>query len=398
MEAIKVQNTRSNTATTRDYGEGSVYLRTDGRWSGKYKDSSMSTPKYVYGKTEAEAKRKLREAKKQIARGIIQNQRVMMSEYVKCWLYTFKQSALEDGSFDRMEDTYNTHIQERFSQCQICSVTSTELQEFLNGTTESMSWSNAKKIKQILDECFTHAFTEGDISKNPMVNVNLPKKSRYKPVKDMVVLEDDECRALEAVADMENRQGNILYTHANVIIFMLHTGLRRGEMLGLQWNDIDFEKRTVSITKSLVQVKNRKAKAGELIYQWILKKPKSESGTRIIPLNSKAIKALMAHRSVCEWLGIDSEFIAVSKNNKPLSKNSFRDTINLMLKMAEIHKPTFSVHQLRHTFASRALCKKIAIAVVSKWLGHKDISTTYDTYIHLFEHEKEESIILLEAM
>ncbi|PRR86825.1 Tyrosine recombinase XerD [Clostridium luticellarii] len=68
-----------------------------------------------------------------------------------------------------------------------------------------------------------------------------------------------------------------------------------------------------------------------------------------------------------------------------------------MLEKADIDKP-LTIHQLRHTFASRALKAGVSISVVSQWLGHADISTTYDTYIHVFKKEKEEALKLLEAM
>ena len=87
----------------RGYGEGSVYQRKDGRWVGKYKDEKMLKPRYVYGKTEAEARRKLREFKKTIVHGITDCRKVLLSTYIERWLYTFKAAAVENTSFDRLE-------------------------------------------------------------------------------------------------------------------------------------------------------------------------------------------------------------------------------------------------------------------------------------------------------
>ena len=94
----------------RGYGEGSVYQRKDGRWVGKYKDEKMLKPRYVYGKTEAEARRKLREFKKTIVHGITDCRKVLLSTYIERWLYTFKAAAVENTSFDRLESVYYTHI------------------------------------------------------------------------------------------------------------------------------------------------------------------------------------------------------------------------------------------------------------------------------------------------
>ena len=97
----------------RGYGEGSVYQRKDGRWVGKYKDEKMLKPRYVYGKTEAEARRKLREFKKTIVHGITDCRKVLLSTYIERWLYTFKAAAVENTSFDRLESVYYTRISSR---------------------------------------------------------------------------------------------------------------------------------------------------------------------------------------------------------------------------------------------------------------------------------------------
>ena len=86
--------TEKVTKTNRHYGEGSVYQRKDGRWVAKYRDEEMAKPQYLYGSTEAEVRRKLRDWKKQTARGLTACKKVFFRDYADNWFYTFKQHSV----------------------------------------------------------------------------------------------------------------------------------------------------------------------------------------------------------------------------------------------------------------------------------------------------------------
>ena len=301
----------------RGYGEGSVYQRKDGRWVGKYKDEKMLKPRYVYGKTEAEARRKLREFKKTIVHGITDCRKVLLSTYIERWLYTFKAAAVENTSFDRLESVYYTHIKPTLGGFQLGNIKAVDIQTLLNQKSTEYSYTIVKMIRQILSEVFQHAYTEGDILKNPMANVIMAKRSKFKPERKMLILEDAEVKRLEEAAREKYGTGRPLFVHGNLIVFMLHTGLRCGEVLAREGSESEVVRVTVSV---------RRVRAGG---------------------------------------GID----------KPLT-----------------------IHQLRHTFASRALNAGVSISVVSKWMGHASISTTYNIYIHAMEQERLTALDVLEAM
>ena len=95
--------TEKVTKTNRHYGEGSIYQHKDGRWVAKYRDEAMAKPQYLYGSTEAEVRRKLRDWKKQTARGLTACKKVFFRDYADNWFYTFKQHSVENSSFDRHE-------------------------------------------------------------------------------------------------------------------------------------------------------------------------------------------------------------------------------------------------------------------------------------------------------
>ena len=91
-----------------------------------------------------------------------------------------------------------------------------------------------KKINFLLSELFQYAHSEGDIAKNPMRNVKMPKKTLFKQKRTILVMEDEEVQALEQVATLTCRNGTPQIMHANAIVFLVHTGLRCGELQSIE--------------------------------------------------------------------------------------------------------------------------------------------------------------------
>ena len=382
----------------RKYGEGSIYQRKDGRWVAKFKGEGMTKPRVVYAKSEPEAKRKLRELKKDAAKGLVKSTSRRFGDYADQWLYTFKLHSVEDSSFDKYESAYLTHIKPAFGKMQLASIHSEQLQKLLVEKSQTLSLTVVKIIYIILSEIFSYAHSEGDLSRNPMHNVKMPKKATFKPEREIVALESDEVRAVERIAEMKNKNGRPCIMQAHALVFLVHTGLRCGEFLALKWSDIDFESRIVTVNKNLsmvydrdkdgVRIKHKKAR---------IKCTKTASGNRIVPLNTKAIAALNSLKAVYREMDIVSNSVAVTRKGTTLSSDQLRRVLRRVLAYAGIDKP-FTLHQLRHTFATQALNAGIPITVVSKWLGHANISVTYNTYIHVLESAEAAAVELLEVI
>ena len=142
---------------------------------------------------------------------------------------------------------------------------------------------------------------------------------------------------------------------------------------------------------------NRDRKPGQKHRNAKIKGTKTVSGNRIVPLNEKAVHALRSLQQIYRMLGVRNDLVLVSRNGKVLSNAQLRRVLDRVLRKANIDKP-FTLHQLRHTFATRTLKAGVPISVVSKWLGHANISTTNNTYIHVLCSEEKDAAELLKAM
>ena len=179
------------------------------------------------------------------------------------------------------------------------------------------------------------------------------------------------------------------YSYENQYRFILQTGLRTGELIGLKWSDIDFDNRTMKIERTM----EYRYKVGE----WRVGPPKSKSGYRTIPLTDEAIRILKEQRAKnrslklipIEWT--DTVFLC---RKGTLVKNSTYDT-GLFKYCDRVGIPRFSMHVLRHTFATRCIEGGMKPKTLQKILGHSNIGITMNLYVHITEDEKHREIDLV---
>ena len=179
------------------------------------------------------------------------------------------------------------------------------------------------------------------------------------------------------------------YSYENQYRFVLQTGLRTRELIGLKWEDIDFENRTMKIQRTM----EYRYKVGE----WRVGPPKSKSGYRTIPLTEEAIRILKNQRAKNRSLKVipiewkDTVFLC--RKGIPV-KNSTYDT-GLFKYCDRVGIPRFSMHVLRHTFATRCIEGGMKPKTLQKILGHSNIGITMNLHVHITEDEKHREIDLV---
>ncbi len=316
---------------------------------------------------------------------------ITVGEYIKKWLYNIKLNELKPSSFDRIEQTVTHQILPYIGDIPLIKLRSDDIQDMINTLRNKYSYSTIKKTYEGINSCLKYALRKHDVNYNAAECVVIPKNME-KSKNDIHFFTAEETEKIKNESVSCYRNGKRIYRLGELIIFLVNTGLRIGEALALKWSDIDLKKQTVNVRGNVVYVKKRdkdspKETSG---YNWKEQSTtKTRSGSRIVPLNSEAIRALISLK------GINGRYDFVfsnAKGNRIYARNVDR-MFRAILKRCSI-APT-GVHTLRHTFASCLFAKGVDVKTVSELLGHSEIGITYDTYIHLIQ---EQHIVAVETL
>ena len=273
---------------------------------------------------------------------------------------------------------------------QLSQLSIDDVQEMINQLKKKeLSYSSIKKAYEAINECCKYAIIRGDLQKNPCTGVTLPKNLKHQDG-DIKFYTEKQVESLLKQATIKYNNGKNKYRLGYGIQLLLYTGLRIGEALALTWEDIDIQNKTIKVNKNLKQVKNRDD--DQSVYKIIIQNStKTNSGTRIIPLNNKSIEAL---KQIKEITG-QYKYVFSTETGKNMSSR----TCDRMFRKIQENcgfKEIYGVHALRHTFASLLFKKGVDVKTVSEILGHKDVSVTYNTYIHLIQEQKVNAMKLLD--
>lgn len=288
------------------------------------------------------------------------------------WLNNFIKISNKQRTFERYKNIISLHILPHLGDYNIEDLSPIIMQKFIshlsqNGnkrTNKGLSSNYINGIVSIIQSSLKKAHILGLVT-----DYNADKIKRPKLVeKQIVCFTLCEQKKIEKHIAESNRQ------KLKGVILCLYTGLRIGELLALTWNDIDFAKNTLSVTKSCHDgYINSK-------HCVIIDTPKTQNSTRQIPLSKPLINLLKQLRK-----NTQSKYI-ISHNNKPILVRSYQRTFELLLKKLNIQHKGF--HALRHTFATRALECGMDVKSLSEILGHKNTTITLNRYAHsLWEHK-----------
>lgn len=358
-------------------GTGSIRHRKDGRWEASLTigyNQISGNPKRVTRCTKKDNNTKV-EAEKILSQLIHEHGQGTLSEVnsvtVNEWLDTWLSSktGIEEGTRIKYSNELKP-IRERLGRSKLQKVRPTNVRQAYNDmVNKGCSQRALKKAKTHLNAALKLAVVEEVIARNPAeaVKVEKPRVSTEKKAQAWT--------PSQVQTFLDGALGDIRY---NAFYTMLTLGLRRGETLGLRWQDVDLESGQVRIRKSYSEINGRP----------VMKGVKTEKSKRTLYLSQDLIM----------MFGTMSK-----KNNKGLVFQSMVGTPihprNLNRSFYKIIKdlpvPKIRVHDLRHTHATLALQRGVQVEHVSERLGHASVSITLDTYRHLYEPERREAALSL---
>lgn len=307
-----------------------------------------------------------------------------VEEYFKEWLENVKKPVLKPSSYDRIEASLTHQIFNNIGKMKINSLNANCLQKMINSISEERSYSTMKKAYNTINSCFKLAVIKGDMEKNPMSAVIMPKSTQNNEIQNYT---SEQVKLIIKEATSMTKNNKPKHRYGYVIALILNTGMRVGEALYLKWKDVNLENRFIYIHGNVSLVKSR-SKSGnkyEIIEQDTAKTAKS---TRYIALNDNAINALV---NLQKSIGNSTRVIA-TKNSTIVSPRKIHTTMKNILNNCDIMGVSDIVHALRHTFATMLIRNGTDIKVVSELLGHSDVSTTIRIYYHVIEEQKHSAV------
>ena len=356
-------------AKRRPSGDGMVRKREDGRWEGRivvgHKENGDSIFRYVYADTQKELTAKLRN-RIDAYRGIDLNEqsRMTLGEWLDQWLADME-GTIRPTTFTRYKGTVENHIKPFLGDKPVSQVTARDIQKFYDKLARDgrqdrqggLSSGTIHGIHVVFHGALRAAQDASVIAQNPTEKAIPPKASE--PSKN--ILNEEQMERFMAEIKKDDLWHDFFYTE-------LTTGLRRGELCGLQWDDFDEANGTLKVTRTIHK------ETGGGLAAW---DTKTSAGTRKIVLPPSTAELLKKRKNAVksEWI-----FPNPLRPEMPTDPNSAYRHLKTLLKQAGL--PSIRFHDLRHTFATHALASGVDIKTLSGILGHTKAAFTLDTYTH----------------
>ena len=358
-------------AKKRGNNEGSISHRKDGRWEARYTIHTVEGPKrkVLYGKTRAEVSAKLTKAMADRDGGIVfDSGGTTVGDYLDRWLTDSVRGTVRESTYSRDKYLVTNHIKPALGRLKLTNLNALHLQGLYRDRLDSgLSGSTVQKMHHVLHKALAQAVRSNLIPRNPAASVKAPTPTP----KEMHPLSASEARKLLEVA-----QGDRLEA---LYVLAVHTGMRRGELLGLKWPDVDWENATVRVRRTLTR-----NGTGH-----VLGEPKTKKSRRTVRITPQAVEALNGHRAkqseemlTSGSLYQEQGLVFAGTGGGLINPSNLRQrSFTPLLEHAGLPRITFN--DLRHTCASLLFQKNVHPKFVQELLGHASVAITLDTYSHM---------------
>lgn len=379
--------------TRNSRGSGTIRQRKDGTWEARFTvgrdpGTGKQVQKSVYGKTRAEAARKMRAHTHEIDEGIYADPaKITFGAWLDIWLNEYMGSA-KHSTVEQYRYQIRTHLKPAMGAVKLSALTSPMLQKLYNDciNQKGLSPKSVRNLHGVAHKTLDQAVKLGYIRFNPCEACTLPRVEK----KEMQTIQGD--RVADFLKAIRGHQYEAVYF---VTIFC---GMRQGEVLGLTWDCVDFEKGCITINKQL-QKKRQEGGGGE---------------TRFVALKNDKQRKIMPAPAVFQIL---QQVQRQQKEDRLRAGGDWSNPLNLVFtnalgqhlvaytvyhnfkKIAEsIGLPDIRFHDLRHTYATLSLQNGDDIKTVSENLGHATVAFTLDVYGHVTDQMRQDSANRMQAL
>ena len=328
--------------------------------TGKTLDGKLIRKSFYSSISKDEARRQAEEWKinQKVAQqtgNVFVEKSVTFSDWARKWLEIYKKPNVSANTYKLTYlNSVEKHLIPYFKNAELSVIQPADIQKFYNIKQSDLSLSMMKKLKLCLNDIFETAI-ENDLSyKNPAKRIEVQSSIGKHEKK---VYDDLQIQLVK----------NYAKKHMPEVVILLETGLRRGELLGLKWEDIDYKNLTLSVSRSIT-LENKS----------LVEKPPKWDSYRILPLNQNVIQ-------IFQSLEHTDNYIFPSPSGGAQTPNTWSQKLARF--MANIQKeypdiPPLTAHELRHTYGTQLRRKGVDIYTIQKVLGHKDINVTSEIYVH----------------
>ena len=359
----------------RPSGDGMVRKREDGRWEGRivvgHKGNGDSIFRYIYADTQKELTTKLRQ-NIDAFQGVelTEQSKMTLAQWLDEWLEKHMTGTVRPGTLEGYRRDLDSHVKPYLGKTLLIKLTSDDMHELYRHLLEQgrklprqncgpgLAPATVRGIHTTLHHALKTAADEGLIPFNPAEKVTAP---RVQNAPKRVLTHDQLDRFLQII------QGDPIWH--DLFYTELSTGLRRGELCGLTWEDFDSEAGTLKVRRTIHARKGGVLEAGDT---------KTYAGQRTILLPHSTAQILRERKqsALTQWIFHDP-----LRPEWPVNPNSAYRRLKELLKQAGL--PSLRFHDLRHTFATHALASGVDAKTLSGILGHTKASFTLDTYTHV---------------
>lgn len=366
--------------TRRGHGEGSIYQRKDGRWSGHI-TLENGKRKLFYGKTRKEVQDKVNDALYEQKQGTLTTgKQQSMKQFLNYWLEDVHKPTIRVGTYIGYRIVLDTHLLPALGSIKLQKLTAQQVQGVLaQKRREGLSSGRIIFIRAVLHTALSHAVAINLVARNVCDVVAKPR---------LVKREVHPLTLEQAKQLMQAASGHPLLE--GLLPLTIATGMRRGEILALRWSDIDL----VSVPKT-VQVRRTMSRMKQ--YGLVESEPKTAKSQRLIVLPQFVVEALVHHRARQEetkrnvgqtWQ--DNNLVFTNRRGGRVEPTHLDEMFEKLLHRAGL--PDIHFHDLRHNAATMLLGMGVHPKVVQELLGHSSITMTMDTYSHVLPTMQQEAM------